>query len=115
MAELTKIRFCGSGGCLTLVTDARLCPVHAAEHAAREKFRRDPWYSRVAWKVVRGYKLRHFPICEDCKIAPATEVHHVDKSWRKTRDWTLFIGGVNGSNLLALCKECHSRRTRRGE
>jgi 5-methylcytosine-specific restriction protein A len=63
------------------------------------------------WQSVRRMFLRSSPVCVDCKaqgaVTAATEAHHV-------------IARRNGgsdeeSNLLALCKACHSRRTAAGE
>jgi 5-methylcytosine-specific restriction protein A len=46
------------------------------------------------------------PFCEDCG-GFANEVHHIVK---------LRDGGTHDpSNLLALCKPCHQKRTARGE
>ena len=55
--------------------------------------------------------LRAHPLCEDCRAAGraqvAEEVHHIVP---------LRDGGTHEwSNLMALCKTHHSRRTQRGE
>ncbi|MHB1651403.1 MAG: HNH endonuclease [Desulfitobacteriaceae bacterium] len=65
------------------------------------------------WKRLRKMYLREHPLCEDCleqgRLEPATEVHHKEKV-REHPELRLAI-----SNLRALSKECHSRRTARGE
>lgn len=63
------------------------------------------------WRRVRLMQLRQYPLCTDCnaagRVTAATEVHHIIA----VRD-----GGTNEqSNLLSLCKSCHSTRTNRGE
>lgn len=51
--------------------------------------------------------LRRRPICEDCNRLPSTEVHHIIKK----RD-----GGPDSfDNVMALCHDCHSVRTGKGE
>jgi 5-methylcytosine-specific restriction protein A len=65
------------------------------------------------WRVFREWFLQTYPYCEDClqqgRETPAAEVHHIvkvkdDPSRRLDED-----------NCKALCKACHSVRTRRGE
>jgi 5-methylcytosine-specific restriction protein A len=74
------------------------------------RYGRDPdtnkRYGR-AWKKVRARFLSQHPLCEQCKkagrLTPAEEVHHV---------LPLADGGTNDeSNLMALCKSCHSKIT----
>jgi 5-methylcytosine-specific restriction protein A len=102
------IRFCSAGGCSNLIKDGRHCSKHAQAHAVVEKFMREPFYDRAAWRrYVRPRQLRHFPMCNDCP-AVASEVHHIDGTWRVTRDWRLFI---DENNLMSCCHSCHSKRT----
>lgn len=67
----------------------------------------------AAWRKVRLHHLTDKPICEDCMrifiFSPATEVHHIKKlaDYPELRD--------DSSNLLSLCKRCHSVRTAKGE
>jgi len=57
------------------------------------------------WQRLRVMVLRRWPTCNSCG-QPATEVHHVKP---------LADGGTNEwSNLMALCKPCHSRITAGG-
>ena len=63
------------------------------------------------WRRVRAWYLKRHPLCLDCqgegRVAPATEVHHIV---------ALRDGGTHEeTNLTALCKSCHSRRTAKGE
>jgi 5-methylcytosine-specific restriction protein A len=60
-----------------------------------------------AWKKIRARFLSKHPLCEQCKkagrLTPAEEVHHI---------LPLADGGTNDeSNLMALCKSCHSKIT----
>lgn len=60
-----------------------------------------------AWQFLRKWYLKIHPLCVDCmadnKVIPAKEVHHIVP---------LSQGGTHDeSNLMALCKTHHSRRT----
>lgn len=69
-------------------------------------------YDRV-WCALRKRFLAGNPLCSDCSEAgrtePAVDVHHKIKV-RDAPHLRLEI-----SNLLGLCKRCHSIRTARGE
>jgi len=54
------------------------------------------------------YRLDH-PVCEDCKRALATDVHHPIKVADRP-DLKL-----DPNNMMALCHECHAKRTAKGE
>jgi len=62
------------------------------------------------WRKMRLMFLAQNPLCVDClkrgRTQPANEVHHVVE---------LRAGGrrLDPSNLLPLCKRCHSMRTGR--
>lgn len=66
-----------------------------------------------SWRTVRIYHLSNNPLCEDCLVdkiyTPANEVHHKIKLRDRPdlRD--------EPSNLMSLCKSCHSKRTAKGE
>ena len=66
-----------------------------------------------AWRMVRRLHLLNNPLCVDCikekKFTPANEVHHL----RKLADFPHLRD--EPSNLLSLCKSCHSIRTAKGE
>lgn len=59
------------------------------------------------WRKLRARFLNQHPLCEQCRLqgryTTATEVHHIKP---------LSDGGTNEeSNLMPLCKSCHSRIT----
>ena len=98
---------CSHPGCPELVT-GRFCEAHAKQDAREcEKYRRDPGtrkrYGR-AWRRIRNRYIAAHPLCEECKragrITPAQEVHHIIP---------LSEGGTHAeTNLMALCRPCHS-------
>lgn len=118
------LRPCKETGCPELTRSAAgYCDAHIgmAEERRRESWRadaerrgsaRERGYDS-AWEKVRLQKLRLNPLCEDCEergdIAPATEVHHIEKV-RDRPDLRLALG-----NLRSLCRACHEKRTARGE
>lgn len=65
------------------------------------------------WEKVRKMFLKEHPLCEDCLrygvYTPAQEVHHIEKV-KDRPDRRL-----DPTNLMALCKACHNRRTAKGE
>lgn len=105
-------RPCSHPGCPKL-TDGRFCEEHQRQENKRyEKYDRDPAVRRRygrAWKRIRDRHIAEQPLCEMCKkqgrIIPAEEVHHIKP---------LSQGGTHDdSNLMSLCKECHSEITAR--
>lgn len=108
-------RPCSHPGCPKL-TDGRFCEEHAKAEAKRyEKYDRDPAVRRRygrAWKQIRDYYVSQHPLCEKClehgKFAMVEEVHHKQP---------LSEGGTHEqSNLIALCKSCHSKiHAKRGD
>lgn len=66
-----------------------------------------PWV-----KLREAYKLAN-PLCHDCeargRVTPACHVHHVKR--REDRPDL----ALEWSNLMGLCRSCHSRKTARGE
>ena len=103
-------RPCSYPGCPRL-TDGRYCEEHAKLEAERyEKYDRDPTVRRHygrAWKRIRDRYISAHPLCEEClktgRYNPSEEVHH---------KLPLSQGGTHAeSNLMALCKPCHSRIT----
>lgn len=93
------------------LTDGRFCEEHQKQENKRyEKYDRSPEmkkrYGR-AWKRVRDRHIAQHPLCEVCKrngnLTPAEEVHHIVP---------LSQGGTHDdSNLMSLCKSCHSEIT----
>lgn len=59
----------------------------------------------TAWRKFRKYVLANLPLCNDCGHG-ASEVHEIHKQRGKERDI---------SNVMSLCKSCHSVRTSKGE
>src|SRR5450759_475378 len=101
---------CAEPGCASL-TDAGRCEAHRIE---RERFRGSAssrGYGR-RWQRFRTVFLSDHFLCEDCPPnhpRPATEVHHV----KKLRDFPELKYAEE--NCMALCHDCHSKRTMRGE
>lgn len=99
---------CRWPGCPELV-DGTYCTRHQ-KMADRnyEKYKRNPsTKSRYGkkWKEIRDRYISQHPICELCfkngKTKTAEHVHH---------RLALSKGGTNDeSNLMSLCKSCHSR------
>ena len=99
---------CAYPGCPNL-TEGRYCPEHQSKvNSDYEKYGRDPRtkkrYGR-AWKRIRDKYVMEHPFCELCFqrgiIVETEEVHHKKP---------LSEGGTHDrSNLIALCKSCHSR------
>ena len=104
-------RPCAYPGCGRLADSEQYCAEHKKVVTKQyNQYERDPAsnkrYGR-AWKRVRDRYIKSHPLCEECqkqgKLAPAEEVHHI---------LPLSKGGGNEkSNLMALCKSCHSRIT----
>ncbi len=103
-------RPCSYPGCSRL-TDGQYCDEHR-KIAERQynRYLRDPdtnkRYGR-AWRRIRLQYIQAHPLCEQCelegRLTPAEEVHHIVP---------LTDGGTNDvSNLMALCKSCHSSIT----
>lgn len=99
---------CGYPGCPKL-TDGRYCEEHASVMSKQyEKYGRNPEakkrYGR-AWKRIRDKYASQHPFCESCfekgVLVSVEEVHHKRP---------LSAGGTHDkSNLISLCKPCHSR------
>ena len=103
-------RPCSYPGCPLLI-NGRFCEEHAKLEAHRyEKYDRDPATRKRyggAWRQIRSRYIAAHPLCEKCrergKLTPAQEVHHI---------LPLSRGGTHDeSNLMALCKPCHSEIT----
>lgn len=101
-------RPCSHPGCPRL-TYGRFCDEHAKlENQRYEKYDRNPAtrkrYGR-AWKRIRDSYAASHPLCEQClqkgEYVKTEQIHH---------KLPLSQGGTHDKeNLIALCKECHSR------
>ena len=66
------------------------------------------FYSSVAWKSLRNYKIQLNPLCENCEskglTEPAREIDHIE---------AIKDGGKNLSlrNLQSLCRSCHASKS----
>lgn len=69
------------------------------------------FYSSKPWLLLRAWKLRLFPCCEDCeregRVELAAHVHH--KEPRKARPDL----ALDPSNLESLCVACHNAKEKR--
>lgn len=101
---------CGFPGCPKL-THARYCEEHTRVMNTRYNKYERPYDSSErygsAWRRIRNKYIKEHPLCEECekngRLTPAKEVHHI---------LPLEKGGTHDeSNLMALCKSCHSRIT----
>lgn len=108
-------RPCSFPGCPNL-TYRRFCKEHEKQENKRyETYERDPEarkrYGR-AWKRIRDKYVSEHPLCEIClaegRLVEVNEVHH---------KVPLAEGGTHDkSNLISLCKSCHSRiHAKRGD
>lgn len=101
---------CSHPGCPKLTYD-RYCKEHKSlVNKNYNKYQRDPnsnkRYGR-AWKRIRDRYVKANPLCVKClengRLTPVEEVHHIKP---------LAEGGSNDfSNLMSLCKSCHSSIT----
>ncbi len=101
---------CSYPGCPKLVPAGQtFCSEHMKQMNQRyERYERDPaTRSRYGkqWKRIRYKYVQEHPFCEECmkhgELVLTEQVHHIVP---------LAEGGTNDeSNLMSLCKSCHSR------
>ncbi len=103
---------CGHPGCPAL-TDGQYCLTHQRVVSSHyNRYGRTTEMKRQyngAWSHIRKAFIAAHPLCEACqhesRVTAAAEVHHI---------LPLSKGGTHAEeNLIALCKECHSRITAR--
>ena len=103
-------RPCSYPGCAAL-TEGPYCEAHQKQVTSQyNRYGRSPEMKRRyngAWPSIRKRFIASHPLCEVCRregrVTAAAEVHH---------SVPLANGGTHDeSNLMALCKECHSRIT----
>jgi len=113
-------KVCKEHECNNLTQDpSGYCPnhIHLVADIKRQRERlRGSSKSRgydCRWEKLRKVFVNENPLCHDCMIkgiyTPTKEVHHI----KKVRDFPLLR--LVKSNLMGLCKSCHSVRTARGE
>jgi len=104
-------RPCAYPGCGLLADSGEYCAEHKRVITKRyNQYQRDPAsnkrYGR-SWKRIRDRYIKAHPLCEECerngRIKTAEEVHHIQPLSKG--------GGNETTNLMALCKSCHSRIT----
>ena len=85
------------------------CEEHTKKRSREyERYDRDPATRKrygKQWRRIRSIYIKAHPYCEECYrkgiMTPVEEVHHIKP---------LSEGGTNDfSNLMSLCKSCHSR------
>ncbi|QDU62155.1 HNH endonuclease [Planctomycetes bacterium Pan216] len=71
------------------------------------------FYQSKRWRRFRKWFLARQPLCIDCEAAgrlkEADQLHHVVKL---KDDWSRRL---DPTNVVGLCRSCHSKRTARGE
>ena len=93
---------CYCNGCPEL-TSKKYCDNH--KHLNRKKSK----HYNSHWRRIRSNFLKINPFCKECyknnKLTAANEVHHIIP---------VYEGGTDDyDNLMALCKSCHSKITRK--
>jgi len=106
-------RPCRAFMCPNTTTNANgYCDEHQALARERRGSARERGYD-WQWEKFRARYLREHPLCVDCLakhcMTPATEVHHE----KKLKDFPELK--YDKRYLHALCHQCHSKRTARGE
>lgn len=100
---------CPYQGCPELIEDGSYCKKYQRDvNRYYEKYKRDPLtkkrYGSKWWKI-RNWYINDNPLCEQCLkdggFTKEQEVHHI----LPLRCWW----NRDKSNLISLCKSCHSR------
>lgn len=81
------------------------------ENTTSREIRRKAYNNRD-WRKLRDTYIKEHPLCEDCldkgKVVPAEDVHHLKSPFTSGEiNYGLLL---DGTNLRALCKECHAAR-----
>ena len=95
---------------------AKSAPRYKPQHSQQMSEARPSAYRRgydKQWQAFRDRWLQEWMWCHDCheagRLTLATEVHHKQKvAGNKALKY-------ERSNLMSLCRSCHSARTARGE
>lgn len=93
---------CRRPGCSAFAVRQGYCETHVVVHVREERPSPSERGYGYEWRQLRARFLRSHPYCEVCG-ALATEADHIVPR---------RLGGADDeSNLQALCKTCHSRKT----
>lgn len=117
-------KVCCRPGCDEIALEGKPhCELHDAEARAKLKRQRAKaklsdealagakLYASVAWRKLRKSYLKANPLCVDCAdLGLVVDAKEVDHKEPHRGDRSLFF---DRSNLQALCKSCHSRKTAR--
>lgn len=81
------------------------------EHSPNRELRQKA-YNTTEWRKLRDTYIKEHPLCEDCldkgKVVPAEDVHHISSPFSSGE---INYGKLlDGTNLRALCKECHAAK-----
>ena len=103
------LKMCLHYGCKRLALGtSSYCGEHVAEGVearSRKDDERQRFESGRRWRAIRKAFIMRNPLCHDCERQGITklaeEIHHIDDDHTNNLD----------SNLMALCKMHHSRRT----
>lgn len=108
---------CKHPGCPALSVGSQWCDEHRKNR--KQYSNREPRANShdrgydYDWRKFRASYLRANPLCVDClttnRPEPATEVHHITKL--RVAPERKF----DPTNLMALCRTCHQKRTAAGE
>lgn len=106
-------RPCSKIGCPALITQGNRCEQHRRQYRRQQDEHRGSARERgydTAWEQFRRYYFSDAAhrICHDCQDI-ATELHHI----RKVTEHPELR--LSETNIMPLCKPCHSARTARGE
>jgi len=97
---------CKEPGCPAIVPRGqRFCDKHKARRPWARAQEKLSLYQSTRWQRLRKLKLGASPICEVCRNAPATAVHHI-KQARLHPELQFTM-----SNLQSICARCHARES----
>ena len=99
-----SVRLCLEPRCPNLVAYRGRCRRHARQRN-RDTHRNRHIYDSKRWRILRRKVLYDYPICQTCDEELATDVDHIRPIEQGGEPWSL-------SNLQALCRRCHGRKTK---